>query len=76
MRTPQKINTYSFGIVLGLSIFSEIKAITILRITLVIEERTEAATCSIFVMRIIVVIEEQKVLTSELVYNASILLLQ
>lgn len=44
MSTPQKINIYYLGIVLGRKSFCEITAIIILRITLVIEEIIDAAT--------------------------------
>jgi hypothetical protein len=62
--------------VLGLRIFEEITAMTILRMTLVMDDTKDAATCSKFVTRIMLETEEQKALTVASVYITSMLLLQ
>jgi len=59
-KIPQNTKTYSLGIVLGLKRLLAITDITIPNITLVIEERTDAAICKAFVISIIEEILEQK----------------
>lgn len=57
---PQKINKYSLGILFGLSKYLAMTAIMIPRMTLEIEEITEAETCSMLVTITWLVTELQK----------------
>ena len=50
---------YSFGIVFGLNNFCEIVAIIKLRMKLVIEDATDAPTCSTLVIKILFEMSEQ-----------------
>ena len=76
MRTPQKIKTYYLGMVFGRSNFLEMNAINMLRMTLVIDETTEAATCNMLVIKIMLEIDEQKALTLLSEYMTPMLSLQ
>lgn len=58
--TPQNMNTYSLGTLAGRRQYLAITAITIARITLVIEDRTEADICRALVIKTLFVIELQK----------------
>lgn len=58
-KTPQKMNMYSFGMLLGRNRYFEMTVIMIPRITLVTEDTTEAATCRILVIRTVLEIDEQ-----------------